>query len=245
MSTTQNTQEPLVRNAKFHTTRWSVVLAAQGKSSHEATESLEALCQQYWPPLYAFVRLRGYAEHDAQDLTQEFFARMLEKQWLTAADQQRGRFRTFLLMALKRFLANDWDRTQAQKRGGAVKIVNMDTALSISIPDRGQVSEEAVFERQWALTLLDAVMINLRREYEATGRASEFELLKPCLTAERGSTDYSALARSLGIQPASARSSVHRLRQRFRELFRAEVAVTVDNPIDVDAETQAVIAALR
>lgn len=244
MATTQKPQ-PKISNAKFHTTRWSVVLAAQGKSSRSAAESLEALCQQYWPPLFAFVRLRGYAEHDAQDLTQEFFARLLEKEWLMAADQQRGRFRTFLLTAMKRFLANEWDRKQTQKRGGASKVVNMDTAATISIPDHGHVSAEAIFDRQWALTLLDSVMVNLCCEYESTGRTFEFELLKPSLTAERGTTDYAALAVTLGIQPASVRSSVHRLRQRFRELFRAEVAGTVADPADVETEMQAVIAALR
>lgn len=244
MATTQK-PHPKISNAKFHTTRWSVVLAAQEKSSRSGAESLEALCQQYWPPLYAFVRLRGHSEHDAQDLTQEFFARLLEKEWLTAADQQRGRFRTFLLTAMKRFLANEWDRTRAQKRGGAAKIVNMDTAATISIPDKVQVSAEALFDRQWALTLLESVMVTLCREYESTGRTSEFELLKPSLTAERGATDYAALAVSLGIQPASVRSSVHRLRQRFRELFRAEVAGTVADAADVDTEMQAVISALR
>ncbi len=241
MPTTANIQNSHSDWAKFHTTRWSVVLAAQG----DAAESLEELCKQYWPPLYTYVRLRGYSQPDAQDLTQEFFARLLEKHWLAVVDRQRGRFRTFVLMAMKRFLANDWDRTHAQKRGGDVKIVNMDTAASISIPDRGQVSEEAVFERQWALTLLDTVMAKLHREYEKTDRLIEFELLKPCLTAERGATDYAALAKSLGIQPASARSSVHRLRQRFRELFRAEVAGTVNDPADVDAEIQTLVAALR
>ena len=186
-------------DATFHTTRWSVVLAAQGNSSRGASESMEALCHQYWPPLYAYVRLRGYSEHDAQDLTQGFFARLLEKRWLTAADQQRGRFRTFMLMAMKRYFANEWDRTQTQKRGGAAKIVNMDTAATIAIPDHRGVSAEAIFDRQWTLTLLDSVMVNLRREYESSGRASEFELLKPSLTAERGATDYAALAASLGI----------------------------------------------
>lgn len=240
MPTSADSQKSHSEWARFHTTRWSVVLAAQGR----AAESLEELCKQYWPPLYAYVRLRGYSEPDAQDLTQEFFARLLEKHWLEVVDPQRGRFRTFVLMAMKRFLANDWDRAHAKKRGGERKIVNMDTAAAISIPDRGQVSEEAVFERQWAMTLLNAVLTKLHREYEKTDRLLEFELLKPCLTAERGATDYAALAKSLGIQPASARSSVHRLRKRFRELFRAEVANTVDDPADVDTEIQTLIEAL-
>src|SRR5882724_8356727 len=115
-------------HAVFHTTRWSVVLTAQGRSSGDAFQSLEALCRQYWPPLYAYVRQRGHSVDDAQDLTQPFFARLLEKDWLAAADRERGRFRSFLLMALKRFLANEWDHSQAQKRGGAAKIISLDAA---------------------------------------------------------------------------------------------------------------------
>jgi DNA-directed RNA polymerase specialized sigma24 family protein len=232
--------------AAFQTTRWSVVLAAQGKSSRDAFESLEALCHHYWPPLYAYVRQRGHTLHDAQDLTQAFFARLLEKDWLTAADRAQGRFRSFLLMALKRFLANEWDRTQTQKRGGGVEIISLDmeTAGQIPIPDPTTVSGEALYDRRWALTLLETVMNRLREEHAAAGRLAEYEQLKPCLTSERGGTDYQAFAAALNMEPASARSVVHRLRKRFRELFREEVAGTVADPRDVDDEMRAVIAAL-
>jgi DNA-directed RNA polymerase specialized sigma24 family protein len=230
--------------ASFRTTRWSVVLAAQGKSSGDAVQSLEALCRQYWPPLCAYVRQRGHAEHDAQDLTQAFFTRFLEKQWLTVADRERGRFRSFLLMTLKRFLANEWDRSQTQKRGGGIRIISMDAGEPMSLPDPSAKSAECLFERRWALTLLDAVMNRLRQEHETAGRLAEYERLKPCLTAEREGIDYEALAVGLKMQPASARSAVHRLRKRFREIFREEVSGTVADPADVEDEMRTVIAAL-
>jgi DNA-directed RNA polymerase specialized sigma24 family protein len=245
-ASTDTLQASLTRLAAFHTTRWSMVLAAQGRSSDDSFQSLEALCQQYWSPLYAYVRQRGHSVHDAQDLTQAFFARLLEKDWLTAADQERGRFRSFLLMALKRFLANEWDRERAQKRGGGTKVVSLDidTAELMPIPDPRLVPGESLFDRRWALTLLETVMRRLRAEQAAVGRIEEYEHLRPCLTAERGSVDYDALASSLRVEPASARSAVHRLRRRFREVFREEVAGTVVDPADVDDEMRAVIAAL-
>jgi RNA polymerase sigma-70 factor (ECF subfamily) len=223
-----------------------VVLAAQGKSSRDAFQSLEALCQQYWPPLYAYIRQRGYSAHDAQDLTQAFFARLLEKNWLTAADRARGRFRSFLLMAVKRFLANEWDRTQTQKRGGAVTMISLDLAAAdqIPIPDPQTVSGEALYDKRWTLTVLETVMKRLREEHAKAGRLQEYDSLKPCLTAERGSVDYLALAEALHLEPASARSAVHRLRKRFRELFREEVTSTVADPREVEEEMRAVIAAL-
>jgi DNA-directed RNA polymerase specialized sigma24 family protein len=245
MSTTNLSPEfPAVRPASFKTTRWSVVLSAQGKDSVDATKSLELLCRQYWTPLYVFVRQSGHSEHDSQDLTQSFFARLLEKNWLITADRERGRFRSFLLTALKRFLNNEWDRTQARKRGGTAKIVSMDSASAILIPDLKQMPPEASFDRQWALALLDVVMRRLHDEYEAAGQIAEFDLLKPSLTAQRGSTDYESLAIALKIQPTSARSSVHRLRKRFQGLFREEIACTLADPADIDDEMRAVIAAL-
>ncbi len=245
MSTTQPPLSSVInRPGAFHTTRWSVVLAAQGKSSADARQSLETLCQQYWAPLYAYVRHRGHAEHDAQDLTQAFFARLLEKDWLSAAERERGRFRTFLLMALKRFLANEWDRSQTRKRGGGVPLVSLDGVDPMAMADRKSLSAESLYERRWALTVLESVMQRLRDEHEAAGRLADYERLKPCLTAERGGIDYESLAAAMHIQPASARSAVHRLRKRFRELFRDEVASTVADPADVDDEMRAVIASL-
>jgi RNA polymerase sigma factor (sigma-70 family) len=174
----------------FVTTRWSVVLAAQDKASPASAEALEAICRAYWPPLYALVRRQGHAPHDAQDLTQEFFARLLEKNYLHAADREKGRLRTFLHVALKRFLANEWDRARAQKRGGGVAPVSFDTAMA---EDRylqhgaAADSAERLYERQWAMTLLEQALARLRADYEAGGKGEEFEILKLTLTAERDS----------------------------------------------------------
>jgi len=247
MSHAEPPKPSLTRNAAFCTTRWSVVLSAQGKSSGDAFESLGALCRQYWPPLYAYVRHRGHPAHDAQDLTQAFFARLLEKNWLTAVDQEKGRFRSFLLTALKHFLANEWDRSQARKRGGGVDVISLDAGLAESAyaADRtAALPAESLYEKRWAMTVLESVMRRLREEHDAVGRLEEYELLKKWLTAERGGIPYDELAAALGMGPASARSAVHRLRKRFREVFRHEVAATVADDADVDDEIRAVVAAL-
>jgi DNA-directed RNA polymerase specialized sigma24 family protein len=236
----------LTHHAAFHTTRWSVVLAAQGKASRDAFRSLEELCRQYWPPLYAYVRHRGFAPHDAEDLTQAFFARLLAKEWLVGAKRECGRFRSFLLMALKRFMANEWDRSQARKRGGGCNVISLDAEIAESVYAANATSlpADSLYEKRWALTLLETVLQRLRAEHAAAGKLAEYELLKPCLTADRGDIRYEALAAALGVVPASARSAVHRLRKRFRETFRDEVAGTVADPADVEAEMRAVIAAL-
>lgn len=246
MAATDPTKSFRTHHAGFHTTRWSVVLAAQGKASGDAVRSLEALCRQYWPPLYAYVRHRGFSAHDAEDLTQEFFSRLLEKDWLAAVQRERGHFRSFLLMALKRFMANEWDRSQARKRGGGCEVISLDaeTAESLYAANCASLPAESLYEKQWALTLLETVMHRLKAEHDAAGKLAEYELLKPCLTADRGSIRYDALAAALGMELASARSAVHRLRKRFREIFRDEVAGTVADPGEVDAEMRAVIAAL-
>jgi DNA-directed RNA polymerase specialized sigma24 family protein len=233
-------------HAAFHTTRWSIVLAAQGKASRDAFQSLEALCRQYWPPLYAYVRHRGYSPHEAEDLTQEFFARLLEKEWLASAKRESGRFRSFLLMALKRFLANEWDRSQARKRGGGCDVISLDAgaAENLYATNAASLPAESLYEKRWALTLLETVMHRLKAEHEAAGKVAEYELLKPSLTAARGEIRYEALAGELRMEPASARSAVHRLRKRFREIFREEIASTVADPREVDDEMRAVIAAL-
>ena len=230
--------------AMFHTTRWSVVLAARGKGSEPEARSLESLCEQYWPPLYAFVRHRGYREHDAQDLTQAFFAKLLEKDWLDAVDPARGRFRAFLLMALKRFLSNDRERINAQKRGGGIRTIPLDVELACFLPDAKATSPESLFDRQWALTVLQVTMSRLQKEYTDANRGAEFEQLKECLTAERGKINYERLASQLGVRPVSARSKVHRMRARFRELFREEVSGTVADPAEVEDEMRALFDAL-
>lgn len=239
-------ESPETRPSAFHTTRWSLVLQAQAGSERDVETSLETLCRQYWPPLYAFVRGRGHSPHDAQDLTQEFFSRLLAKNWLSAADPTRGRFRSFLLMAMKRFLANEWDHIQAQKRGGGAHRFELDPQqlAEIPVPDSASADPIALYDRQWALALLKRVMQRLRGEHVAAGREKEYEHLKPSLVAERGETDYDELATALQMSAVSARSAVHRLRKRFREIFREEVAATVEKDADIEDEMRAVITAL-
>lgn len=230
----------------FCTTRWSLVLLARADTSSDSAASLETLCRQYWPPLYAYVRGRGHSLHDAQDLTQEFFSRLLAKNWLSAADPARGRFRSFLLIALKRFLANEWDHAQAQKRGGTMQRFELDPQelAEIPAPESMAGDADALYDRQWALALLQKVMQRLRAEHVEAGRVVEYEQLKPCLVAERGELDYEALATLLKMSAVSTRSVVHRLRKRFREMFREEVAATVEKDDDIEEEMRAVITAL-
>lgn len=233
----------------FHTTRWSVVIAVQGHSPAHVNASVESLYRQYLSPLYAYVRRRGYSPHDAQDLTHDFFSRLLEKGWLSSAHQDRGRLRTLLLVAMKRFLANEWDRTQAEKRGGGSRLVSLqseegerlfsaDDAANSTLPD------ELLFDRNWAMVLMQTTLDQLRLEYARSTRPGDFEVLKSCLTAERGDIDYPAIARELQLLPASARSMVHRFRRRFREIFREEVAGTVSSPEEVEDEMRALISTL-
>jgi DNA-directed RNA polymerase specialized sigma24 family protein len=234
---------------EFHTTRWSIVIGAQGHSPADVNASVESLYRQYLSPLYAYVRRRGHTPHDAQDLTHEFFSRLLEKGWLASAQADRGRLRTFLLVAMKRFLANERDRSQAVKRGGDARLVSLqseegerlfsaDAAANSTLPD------ELLFDRNWAIVLMQTTLDHLRREYERSTRPGDFAVLKSCLTAERGSIDYPAIARELQLLPVSARTLVHRFRKRFREIFRAEVAGTVSSPEEVEDEMRALISTL-
>ena len=242
---TNDQTEPLgTPRAHFATTRWSVVLAARAEQSPASQEALETLCRGYWYPLYAFVRRVGHSAHDAQDLTQEFFSRLLQKHWLDAAEQERGRFRSFLVMAMKRFLANEWDRSRSAKRGGGHACVPMDTEFAetrYAQEPAATIPADSLYERRWALTLLDQAMAALRAEYEKDGRGDDFAHLKEFLVAERGAIPYGEIAGTLGIAEGAARVAVHRLRKRFREVFRETIAETVTNPGDVDAEIRFVV----
>jgi len=229
----------------FVTTRWSVVLAAQNGGDDE--RALETLCRTYWYPLYAFVRSRGHSVADAQDLTQEFFARLLARNYLDAVSRERGRFRTFLRMALQRFLANEWDRAQAKKRGGGDVLVPLDSELAerrLRDEREDAIAPDRIFDRRWALTLLDDAAARLEAEYAATGRDAEFFALKPHLTAGRGEIPYAEIAATLATTEGAARVAIHRLRRRFRESFRQAVADTVSGPEECEAEMQEVLAAL-
>ena len=231
----------------FATTHWSVVLAATGRSSTEAGNALSHLCSVYWYPVYSFVRRRGHNPQDAQDLAQEFFARLLERNWLARADRNRGRFRTFLLASLSHFLANEWDRAHAQKRGGAVQIIPLqlgsaETRYGQEPPD--PTTPEQIYERRWALALLETVLQRLSQECRAEGKAALFDALKPCLIGERDSQPYAALAAQLRMTEGSLKTAVHRLRRRYREILREEIAGTVETPAEIDAEMRYLLKAL-
>jgi RNA polymerase sigma factor (sigma-70 family) len=232
----------------FVTTRWSVVLSASRKDSPAALQALEELCRAYWYPLYAHVRRTGYSPADAEDLTQSFFARLIEKDWLVVADRERGRFRSFLLGALKHFLANEWDKMRAQKRGGQLKFLSLDALagedrLRHEPIDRGTPDQE--FDRRWALTLLDAVLARIEREYFENGKAALFEALKSSLGADRSGLDYPQLSQTLGLSEGAVRVAVHRLRQRYRELLREMIAQTVTTQVEVEDELRQLFAALN
>jgi RNA polymerase sigma-70 factor (ECF subfamily) len=206
------------------------------------------LCERYWYPLYAYVRRRGYDQHQAQDLTQSFFVRLLEKGTLAAASPERGRFRTFLLTVLKHFLANEWDREHAQKRGGDRQRLALDYAAGESrwsFEPADLLTPERAFERQWALTLLDAVVARLHEELVQAGKGKQFELLKETLLGDRAAGAYAAAAAELNLSEEAVRQAAHRLRKRFRELLRAEVAQTVAAPDEIDDEIRSLFAALE
>jgi len=205
------------------------------------------LCETYWYPLYAYVRRRGHSPEDAQDSTQEFFARLLAGNWVGDADRAKGRFRTFLLTALNRFLHNEWDRARAEKRGGRAVSVPFDTAVAESRYDADpthSLAPDRLYDRQWAVTLLDRALTRLEVEHQRLGKAAEFATLSPSLTAERGGIPYATLATQLGVSETAVRMAVHRLRKRFREVFREEIAQTVAQPDEVEEEIRHLLAAL-
>ena len=225
--------------AWFVTTHWTVVLSAQHAGTARSAEALDTLCRAYWYPLYAYVRRQGHAPHDAQDLTQEFFARLLRRGWLDPVALGKGKFRTFLLVVLKRFLADEWDRARAAKRGGGHTLFSLDAATAeerYRLEPVSALSAERIYERRWALTLLDHTMARLEGEFATTGKAEEFDRLKAFLTAAKGEISYPDTAAALGLSEAATRQAVHRLRRRFRQLFREEIAHTVSSPDEIDAE---------
>jgi RNA polymerase sigma-70 factor (ECF subfamily) len=223
----------------FATTRWSVVLTAGHGDSTAAQDALARLCRTYWYPLYAYARRRGHSPHDAQDLTQEFFARLLEGNWLAQADRQRGRFRSFLLTAMKHFLTNEWHKAHAAKRGGFQAVISLDEETAEAryrLEPMETSTPETLFERGWALALLDDVLARLEREYGRDGKQEWLEAMRPALTLGRGSIRYDTIAAKLGINETAARVAVHRLRQRYRRLIQSEVANTVATPEESDEE---------
>lgn len=246
MAATKTGQSSSVKPAPvFVTTRWSVVLTAR-RESPESAAALEAICRAYWYPLYAYVRRAGKSPQDAQDLTQEFFARLLEKRWLDAADREKGRLRTFLVVALKNFMANEWRRATAQRRGRGAAHAQFDTAFAESrfAADTRSLAPDEAYDQQWAITLLDLTVNRLRAEFAAAGKPDAFEILKSCLLADRSGINYADLAGQLGLTEGAARVTVHRLRKRFREIYREEISQTLAAGQDVESELRHLAAAL-
>jgi len=227
------------RRRGFATTRWTMVLAARDPKAPDGEEALQLLCREYWYPVYAYVRRVGRSSADAEDLTQSFFARLLEKEFLKAAAPEKGRFRTFLLVALKRFLAKEWHRDHAQKRGGYSMHLSIDSLraeerygaeAAMSIP------AEELFDRRWALTLIEVTLRRLREEYEAKDSGELFSHLKVFLMGAKGDVPVAEAAEAAGISGEHARVMIHRIRKRFREIFRDEISQTVREPSEVEEE---------
>jgi RNA polymerase sigma-70 factor (ECF subfamily) len=231
----------------FATTHWSVVLSAADTSGPLAQAALEELCRTYWYPLYTYVRRQGQSPEDAQDLTQEFFARFLERRYFQRAERERGRFRTFLLTSLKHFLVNEWERARAHKRGGGRERLPLDIAGAESLYARElshDCTAERIYERNWALALLRRVRDSLQRGYAAEGKERRFESLEQFLPGQKGELTYAEAARSLGVPEGTVKSDVNRLKKRYRDLLLSEIAHTVSSPGEIDGELRHLIAVL-
>jgi len=230
----------------FATTHWSVVLAVGAPQTTRAQQALSRLCQTYWYPLYAYIRKRGWNPQDAEDLTQEFFARLLRKESLSHINREGGRFRSFLLKSLNRFLTDEWRRARVQRRG-AGKVISLDIANAESrfqIEPAAEHTPETLYDRAWALALLGRTFNRLREEYSRNGKGPLFDELKFCLTGERSVIPYAELAGRLNMPESTVKTLVHRLRRRYRELLRDEVAQTVNSPQEIEEELRALFRAL-
>jgi RNA polymerase sigma-70 factor (ECF subfamily) len=233
---------------QFATTHWSVVVMAGQRDLPQATDALERLCHAYWYPLYAYVRRQGKSPEDAEDLTQQFFSRLMEKNYLAKADRDRGRFRTFLLSSMKNFLVNEWKREGRLKRGGDQSFVSLEGHVGedrYAADGSDESSPETAYDKQWANALIDQVFGRLRRENSLGEKARQFEELKVFIWGEKSSASYLDIGSQLNLTEGAVKVAVHRLRQRFRELLRAEVAQTVLRPDDVDGELRHLIAMVR
>jgi RNA polymerase sigma factor (sigma-70 family) len=235
----QKPQSGSIDAARFRTTQWSIVLAAGRSSSAEAHDALAALCRTYWYPLYAYVRRQGHSPDDAQDLTQEFFARLLEKNITAKADRSRGKFRSFLLVSLHHFLTREWRSAGARKRGGGRVVLSLDLQAGESryaLEPAHADTADKIYQRRWALTLLEQTLARLRDEFASRDKLELFEHLKPYLGSDESTVPYRTIAAELGKTEGAVKVAVHRLRQRCREVLRAEIAQTVSGPHEVDEE---------
>jgi len=231
----------------FVTTRWTLIVAAADPDSPESREALATLCQDYWYPLYVYARRRGNSPEDARDLTQGFFAKLLEKNYLKAADRERGKFRTFLLTAMQSYMANEWDRERAQKRGGGQTPISLDLEWAeggLAFEPAEDLTPEDIFERCWALAQLERVVDRMRNEMSLPGKERRFELLKGYVTGESQDIPYREVASELGVSESSVKVAVHRMRKRFGELLRQEVAQTVAGPEGVESEVRHLLSAV-
>src|SRR5437773_6558510 len=246
LSSEDSTQTTAVRADVFATTHWTVGLAAGRGSSHQADVALEELCRTYWYPLYVFVRRQTSTREDAEDLTQAFFARFLEKNYLEKLNSEKGKFRAFLLASLKHFLANEWDRANRQKRGGGQTALSLDwqdADTRYQIDPADNLSPDKLYDRAWAVTLLERVITRLRQEGDAGGKGRLFEQLKPFLMIGKSAIPYAQAAAALGLTEGAVRVQVHRLRRRYRELLREEIAQTLADPAQAGEEMQALFSA--
>jgi RNA polymerase sigma factor (sigma-70 family) len=243
--TNGQTMHTLPGPSRFPTTRWTLVIAAADPQRKEARAALISLCENYWYPLYAYLRRRGYPADQAQDLTQEFFTRVLEGRYLDRADPEKGRFRSFLLTSLKFFVADEEDRQRAHKRGGGA-VVSLEFSSGEERYQREPAHTETpewIFERRWALSVLDRVVDKLRDEFVRHGRPEHFERLKVFLLGQ-SDAPYAGLAREMNTSEGALKVAIHRLRKRYRELFRQEIADTVADPAEVESELRFLAAVL-
>jgi RNA polymerase sigma-70 factor (ECF subfamily) len=232
----------------FATTHWSVVLAAGRHDSPQAAEALEKLCRTYWYPLYAYVRRRGYTPEDAEDLTQDFFAQLLRKNYPARANNLKGKFRTFLFHTLNQFLADQRERAMTLKRGGGQKFISLDAPTpedryQLEVAD--ELTPEKLFERRWARTILDRALERLRAEFVAEGKGQIYEVLQAFEPGEQNVLSYAEASTRLGVSESAVKSMIHRLRQRHRELVREEIAHTVPTLAEIDEELRHLVSTLR
>ena len=239
---------PSDSHAAFATTHWSVVLAAGETTSPESQQALEQLCRAYWFPLYACLRRRGHTSHDAQDLVQEVFALLIERRAFRNVTPGKGRFRSFLIACLNHVVADAADRERAQKRGGRAMLLSLDAEQAdqlYQLEARKELGPDQLFDRRWAMAVLEQALERLRAEQMAAGKETLFTRLRPFLTDTAEAGDYEPVAAQLRLTPNAVAVTVNRLRSRYRELVRLEVASTVGHPSDVDAELRHLLAAMR
>jgi RNA polymerase sigma-70 factor (ECF subfamily) len=231
----------------FQTTRWTLIQAAGENPNADSREALATLCQVYWPPVYAFIRRKGYDQDQAQDLCQGFFALLLEKNYVGDADRRRGKFRSFLLTSVKHFLSNELDRSRTLKRGAGQLPVSIDLVATekwCASAVVGGTTPESLFERRWALSLLDNVLAKLRDEFAAAGKADQVERLSVFLNVDFEDASFEKVAAQMGISVGALRTAVHRMRRKYRRLLREEIAQTVSTPEEVDEEIRFLMSAL-